>query len=106
MSCGNLECAPEAATRAGSTELTTCDRKLAMPIFSVMYKTEADHDGRLWPVGPFPDRDAALVHFNATVARTEGLGTFTFEVTSPFHPDYSMIVDRNHGAMFSLYKVK
>jgi hypothetical protein len=57
--------------------------------YSVLYKTEADQDGRLWPLGPFPDRNHALDIFNSSVAKQENIGPFTFDETSDFLPHYS-----------------
>jgi hypothetical protein len=62
-----------------------------MPNYSVLYKTEADIDGRLWPIGTFPDRDHALAIFNSGTARQETIGPFTFEETSDFLPPYNLV---------------
>jgi hypothetical protein len=62
-----------------------------VPNYAVLYKTEADPDGRLWPVGPFPDRNLALDHFNNNTARQEKIGPFTFEETSDFLPHYNLV---------------
>jgi hypothetical protein len=45
----------------------------------------------LWPVGPFPDRNLALDHFNNSTARQEEIGPFTFEETSDFLPHYNLV---------------
>ena len=82
---------------------------MTMPIYKVLYKTEADDDGRLWPLGPMPDRDHALAIFNRTTARQEEMGKFTFDETSPFLPRYSLVeqeVPNGPEAMFPLYKAK
>jgi hypothetical protein len=65
-----------------------------MPNYSVLYKTEADPDGRLWPVGPFSDRNLALQTFNNSTARQENIGPFTFEETSDFLPHYNLAACR------------
>lgn len=62
-----------------------------MPNYSVLYKTEADPDGRLWPIGPLPDRSHALDIFNSSVAKHENIGPFTFEETSDFLPRYNLV---------------
>jgi hypothetical protein len=62
-----------------------------MPNYAVLYKTEADPDGRLWPVGHFPDRNRALDHFNTSTARQEKIDPFTFEETSDFLPHYNLV---------------
>jgi hypothetical protein len=62
-----------------------------VPNYSVLYKTEADPDGRLWAVGPFPDRNLALEIFNNSIARHEHIGPFTFEETSEFLPQYNLV---------------
>ena len=78
-----------------------------MPNYSVLYKTEADPDGRLWPVGPFPDRNHALDIFNNSTARQENIGPFTFEETSDFLPPYNLVERETRNGpeiMFPLYK--
>jgi hypothetical protein len=66
-------------------------RGTVMPNYSVLYKTEADTDGRLWPIGPFPGRDDALAVFNNGTARQEKIGPFTFEETSDFLLHYNLV---------------
>jgi hypothetical protein len=68
-----------------------CPRGTVMPNYSVLYKTEADADGRLWPIGPLPDRNLALEIFNNGTARQENTGPFTFEETSTFLPLYNLV---------------
>jgi hypothetical protein len=63
----------------------------AMRNYAVLYKTEADPEGRLWPVGPFPDRNLALDIFNNSTARQKNIGPFTFEETSEFLPHYNLV---------------
>jgi hypothetical protein len=58
----------------------------SVPNYAVLYKTEADPDGRLWPVGPFPDRNFALDIFNNSTGREQNIGPFTFEETSDYLP--------------------
>jgi hypothetical protein len=62
-----------------------------MPNYSVLYKTEADPDGRLWPVGSFPDRNHALAIFNNSSARQENIGPFSFEETSDLLALYNLV---------------
>ena len=78
-----------------------------MPNYSVLYKTEADPDGRLWPVGPFPDRNLALEIFNNSTARQEHIGPLTFEETGDFLPHYNLVEQEPpNGAeiMYPLYE--
>lgn len=59
-----------------------------MPNYAVLYKTEADHDGRLWPVGRFPDRNHALDILNNSTAKVDKIGPFTFvEQETPNGPE-------------------
>jgi hypothetical protein len=77
-----------------------------MPYYKVLYKTEADPDGRLWPIGPLPDRDHALAIFNSTVS-SEKIGPFTFEETSAFLPYYHLVeqeILNGPEVMFALYE--
>jgi hypothetical protein len=74
-----------------------------MPNYTVLYKTEADPDGRLWPVGPFPDRNLALDHFNNTTATQGNIGPFTFEETSAFLPLYNLIEQEPPNGPETLY---
>jgi hypothetical protein len=69
----------------------------------VLYKTEADPDGRLWPVGPFPDRNRALDHFNNTTAKQGNIGPFTFEETSAFLPLYNLVEQEPPNGPETLY---
>jgi hypothetical protein len=77
-----------------------------MPYFKALYKTEADPDGRLWPIGPLPDRDHALEIFNSIVSK-EKIGPFTFKETSDFLPYYNLLEQETPNGpeiMFPLYK--
>jgi hypothetical protein len=74
-----------------------------------LYKTEADPDGRLWPIGPFPDRNHALDIFNISTARQEQIGPFTFEEIGDFLPPYNLVEqDPPNGAevLYPLYQKK
>ncbi len=78
-----------------------------MAYYKVLFKTDADADGRLFALGPLPDRDHALVFFNSSDAREEGIGTFTFDETEPFIPDYHLVeqeVLNGPSVMYPLYK--
>jgi hypothetical protein len=79
-----------------------------MPNYSVLYKTEADPDGRLWLVGPFPNANLALDIFNNSTARQENIGPFTLQETpGDFHPQYTLVeLDPSTGAetLYALYK--
>jgi len=77
-----------------------------MPYYKVCYKTDADPDGRLWPLGPLPNRDYALGIFSAD-AKKEGIGPFTFDETSPFLPHYHLVEQEmlnGPEVMFPLYE--
>lgn len=63
----------------------------ACPYYKVHYRTDADPDGRLWSLGPLPNRDHALGTFNSAYAKKEGIGPFTFDETSPFLADYHLV---------------
>ena len=80
-----------------------------MPFYKAIYKTNADPDGRFWPLGEWPDRDAALAYFNKNEPQKEGVGPFTFEETSPFIPDHHLVEQEElsaPGVMFPLYKAR
>jgi len=79
----------------------------AVRYYKVRYKTDADPDGRMWPLGPIPDRDQALAIFNNVDARKQNLGRFTFEETNPFIPDYHLVEKEwlnGPEVMYPLYK--
>lgn len=78
-----------------------------MPYYKVHYKTDADEDGKSWPLGPIPNCDEALHIFNAAYATKAGIGPFTFEETSPFLPHYSMVEQQalnGPAVAYALYK--
>jgi hypothetical protein len=81
-----------------------------MHIYSVHRKMRADNDHRLWLVGPFPNRDLALHHFNITDAKKADIGTFTYEEPDNLPPsDYLMEEDEGmvgRGNLWSLHPVK
>jgi hypothetical protein len=35
-----------------------------MPFYKAQFKTNADEDGRMWPLGELPDKSYALAEFN------------------------------------------
>jgi hypothetical protein len=77
-----------------------------MPYYKVRCKTDADPDGRLWPLGQFSNRDEALGTFNSD-ARKEGIGPLTFDETSPFLPHHHLVEQEmlnGPEVMFPLYK--
>lgn len=74
-----------------------------MPNYAVLYKTEADHDGRLWPVGRFPDRNHALDILNNSTAKVDKIGPFTFEETGDFLPYYNLVEQETPNGPEILY---
>jgi hypothetical protein len=59
--------------------------------YEVHHKTEADQDHRIWLRRPLPNREGALLAFNA-IARKEGLdGPFVFNESAPIPYDYVII---------------
>jgi hypothetical protein len=77
-----------------------------MPFYKVLYKTEADPDGRFWIFGPLPNDAHAVASFNV-IARKEGLGKFTLDEIDAFLPDYNLVVQETVNGppeMFPLYQ--
>jgi hypothetical protein len=48
-----------------------------MPFYKAQFKTNADEDGRMWPLGELPDKSYALAEFNV-MARKDLDFTFIF----------------------------
>jgi hypothetical protein len=49
-----------------------------MPYYKVIYKIDADNDGKTWPLGPVPDAYVALAIFNNTYAREKTVAPLRF----------------------------
>jgi hypothetical protein len=54
-----------------------------MPYYKVIYKNDADNDGKTWPLGPVPDAYVALAIFNNTYAKEKNIGPFTVWTEKP-----------------------
>lgn len=61
-----------------------------MPNYRAQYKRDADAGHRLWPLGPFPDKELALEHFNYVVAQ-EGFGPFKIGEAGYQPTDYFLV---------------
>ena len=68
--------------------------KAQMPFYKAQFKTNADDDGRVWPLGELPDLSYALAYINATAKKELGL-TFIFfngpPSQEPMLEDYFLI---------------